>query len=508
MLAAIDLPAPVFDYHALAPEIVLTATILVMIVADLAMSGRDRSLVAQIGSFGVLAALIPVLTLAADGNDRVMFNGLYVVDNFALVVKALFLVAAYLTILLSVDYIRDGDYHQGEYYYLVLTSVLGMVVMGSARDLLTIFVALETISIPTYMLAGWRKHDVRSNEAAVKYYIFGVLSSAVMLYGMSLIYGVVGSSLLSEIARASNLLRGDEPLYVVAIALTLVGFGFKVSAVPFHFWAPDTYEGSPTPVTAFLSVASKAGGFVAIITLVYAGFFGSSTAWQPVIWVFAALSMTVANVIALRQTNLVRMLAYSSIAQAGFMLVPLAAAAQGGDAAANALQATVTYLLIYGVMNFGAFALVIAVARRTGSAEIDSYAGLFVYSPGLAVLMSIFLFSLAGIPPLAGWFAKFAMFRAVLSPIDIGDGVSAAEWWIVALGVIAAVNAVIAFFYYANVARRMWFEPAAEGVGGAIRIPPALAIGIGLTAVAVVAGGVYPQIFAKLGEMAQFAVGT
>jgi NADH-quinone oxidoreductase subunit N len=497
----VDLPLvnPTVDFHALAPEIILTGALVLMLVADLVVTGRNRAIVSTIGIVGVLAALVPVLTLAADGADRSMFNGAYVVDNYALVFKAFFLVVAYVTILLSVDYIREGDYHEGEYYFLILTSVLGMLVMGSARDLLSIFVALETISIPTYMLAGWRKHDVRSNEAAVKYYIFGVLSSAVMLYGMSLVYGVTGSTLLREIAAEAGALGDAQPLFLVAIAFTLVGFAFKVSAVPFHFWAPDTYEGAPTPVAAFLSVASKAGGFVAIMSLVFVGFFGNAEVWQPVLWVFAALSMTVANVVALRQTNIVRMLAYSSVAQAGFMLVPLAVAAESASAATSAFEATIVYLLVYGAMNLGAFAVVIAVARRTRSGEISSYAGLFQYAPGLAVLMSMFLFSLAGIPPLGGWFAKLVMFRAVLD---------AGTTWAVVLGVVAAVNAVVAFFYYAGVARQMWFEPAVVEDRSPIRVPPALGLGIALSAVAVLVIGVYPQAVARLGELAPFVVGA
>jgi NADH-quinone oxidoreductase subunit N len=365
--------------------------------------------------------------------------------------------------------------------------------MASARDLITIFVALELISVPTYVLAGWRKHDTKSNEAAIKYYLFGVLSSAVMLYGMSFIFGLSGSTLLSKIGQYAA--RPDlPPLFAVAIFLTLVGFAFKISAVPFHFWAPDTYEGAPTPVTAFLSVASKAGGFVAILSLVYFGFFGSQQAWQPVLWALAAASMTLGNLTALRQTNIVRLLAYSSIAQGGFILAPLAVAADG-HAARSAFEAVVIYLLIYGAMNLGAFAVVIAVARRTRSGEIASYSGLGQTAPVLALLMSAFLFALAGIPPLAGWFAKFVMFRAIFNA-----GTPAAY----TLGVIAAVNSVIALFYYAAVARRMWFrDPSEAGVEPVpARTPPALGIALGISAAVVVVIGIYPQLFARIGEVA------
>jgi NADH-quinone oxidoreductase subunit N len=486
-------PAPYFDYAALAPEIILTATIVVVLVADLLFEEREKYRTSTLAGVGCLAALVPILYLAGNGADRTMFGGAYVVDNYALLMKALFLVAGYITVLLSANYIEEGDYYQGEYYTLLLTALLGMTVMASARDLVTIFVALETLSIPTYLLAGWRKHDARSNESSLKYYLMGVLSSAVMLYGMSIVYGLAGDTRLVEIARYVSTGAGGH-LFDVAIFFTLVGFAFKVSAVPFHFWAPDSYEGAPTPVTAFLSVASKTGGFVALLSLVYVGFFGRSDAWQPILWVLAAASMTVGNLIALRQTNLVRMLAYSSIAQGGFMLVPFAVANQGdGSARPGAFSATVVYLLIYAVMNLGAFAVLIAVARKTRSAEIDSYAGLFNYAPALAVTMSLFLFSLAGIPPLGGWYAKLVVFKSVL---DAGTKQA------VILGVLAAVNSVIALFYYARVAGMMWFRPAPADGGGTARVPVALGAAIALPATLILAIGVYPNLFARLGELA------
>jgi NADH-quinone oxidoreductase subunit N len=487
------MPAPYFDYHALAPEIILTIAMVAVLVADLLFEEREKWRTSTIAGLGILATLLPVLTLAADGSDRAMFGGIYVVDNFALLMKGLFLAAGYVTVLLSANYIEEGDYYQGEYYFLLLASLLGMTVMASARDLVTIFVALETLSIPTYLLAGWRKHDARSNEASLKYYLVGVLASAVMLYGMSIVFGMVGDTRLSQIAAYVQSGGGDR-LFDVAVFFTLVGFAFKVSAVPFHFWAPDAYEGAPTPVTAFLSVASKTGGFVALLTLVYVGFFGRDNAWQPILWFLAAASMTVGNLIALRQTNIVRMLAYSSIAQGGFILLPFAVATQGQGAATSAFDATIVYLLIYAVMNLGAFAVVIAVARKTRSGEIASYAGLFDYAPALALTMSAFLFSLAGIPPLAGWYAKLVVFKAVL---DAGTGQA------VILGVVAAVNSVIALFYYARVASMMWFRPAPAADGGSTPgVPIALGAAITMSAVLIVAIGVYPQLFARLGELA------
>jgi NADH-quinone oxidoreductase subunit N len=491
---------PVFDWHALAPDIILAVTIAAVLVADLLLPDRDAWQTSRIASIGVLAALVPVATLAASGHDRSMFGGAYVVDHYAIALKGFFLVATYITILLSVDYINEGDYYKGEFYVLLLTSAFGMSVMASARDLITLFVALETISIPTFILATFRKHDRRSNEAGVKYYLIGVLSSALMLYGMSLIFGITGATKLSEIAAYVSA-HGTSSLLTVAIFFSLIGFAFKVSAVPFHFWAPDTYEGAPTPVTAFLSVASKAGGFVALINIIYFGFYANGAgahAWWAAVLVLAALSMTFGNLAALRQTNIVRMLAYSSVAQGGFMLVPFAAAGIAGanghhDVAATAMSAVVIYLLVYGAMNLGAFAIVIAVARRTNNGEISSYAGLFATSPVLAVTMTLFMASLAGVPPLAGWFAKFVMFRSI---IEAGTG------WGVALGVLAAVNSVIAFFYYFGVVRKMWFDEPAEGDRTPIRVPPALAGAIALMGTVVVVIGVYPQLFARIGERA------
>lgn len=483
------LPAPHIDYHGFAPEIILTATIVVILLVDLLTDRID--LVPRLASVGVLGALVPVLTLASDGANRTMFGGAYVVDNYALVLKGLFLLVTYFVLLMSFNYIGEGDYHRGEFYVLLLTSTLGMTVMASARDLITIFVALETITLPTFALAAWRKHDTKSNEAGLKYFLIGVISTAVMLYGMSLVYGLSGETKLSGIAHYVHA-AGTEPLFAVGVFLTLAGFAFKVSAVPFHFWAPDTYEGAPTPVTAFLSVASKAGGFVALLSIIRFGFLPSDDSWVPVLWVLAATSMTVGNLAALRQTNIVRMLAYSSIAQGGFMLVPLAVAQ---DVHGNsAWEAVVVYLLIYGVMNLGAFAAVIAIARRTGSAEISTYAGLGYTDPVIAVMMSIFLFSLVGVLPFAGWYAKLVMFRAAFDA-----GTTAA----VILGVIAAVNAVIAFFYYSGVARKMWLDQPAEDVDRTpLRVPVALMATMSVATVVILVVGVYPQFFARLGDLA------
>jgi NADH-quinone oxidoreductase subunit N len=486
--------APHVDYHALAPEIIVAATLVVVLLVDLA-SERNRPLLGTISGIGLLAAMVPILTLAADGTDRLVLsgNGAYVVDNFALTLKALFLIGGYVIVLMSTNYVAEGDYYEGEYYFLLLSSIFGMVVMASSRDLITIFIALETLSIPAYMLAAWRKRDAKSNEAGLKYYLMGVFASSIMLYGMSLIYGVTNATVLTDISSALATV-GNKPIVTLGIVFCVVGFAFKVSAVPFHTWAPDTYEGAPTPVTAFLSVASKAGGFVAIMELVYVGFYGNHNVWEPMFWVLAVLTMTIGNLVALRQTNVVRLFAYSSIAQAGYMLAPLAVAGELGTKQ-QSLSAVVVYLLIYAGMNLGAFAIIITVARKTRSAEIESFNGLFQYAPGLTVLMTVFLFALAGIPPLGGWFAKLQVFFATVNAGSTSGYVLAA---------VVAVNSVIALFYYARIAQAMWMQPSPDGDLTPIRVPPALSGALTICVLFTVVVGVDPQLVGRVGDMATF----
>jgi NADH-quinone oxidoreductase subunit N len=318
-----------------------------------------------------------------------------------------------------------------------------------------------------------------------------VFASAVMLYGMSLLYGVTGSTLLSEIGSKLTVEGQFGGVEALAITFVIIGFAFKVSAVPFHSWAPDTYEGAPTPVTAFLSVASKAAGFVALVTLIYVGFPQAKDVWQPFIWVMAAVTMTVGNLLALRQTNIVRMLAYSSISQGGFILMPLAVAGTG-DAAGPALQAVIVYLLVYAAMNLGMFAVVIAASRTTRSGEISSFGGLFSYAPALGVLMTIFLASLAGIPPLGGWIAKFSAFRAVL---EAGNG------WAYAIAVIGAINSVVAFGYYGNIMREVWMKPAPNGETSAVRTPSSLVAALSITVAGTLLFGILPGTIMRFGDL-------
>jgi len=341
LAAAGDFVRPRIDYHALAPELILAAGICVVLMVDLFVADSKRWITATVAGLFLIGSVIPVVTLALIGdNTRSMFGGRYVVDRFSLIMKAMFLIIGYVVVLLSTNEVEEGGYHQGEYYVLLLASVLGMVMMTSSRDLVSVFVAFEFLSIPTYMLAAWRKRDPKSNEAGVKYFLLGVFASAVMLYGMSLLYGVSSSTKLTDIS-AYLAVHKTTGVVALAIVFIIVGFGFKVSAVPFHSWAPDTYEGAPTPVTAFLSVASKAGGFIALVSMVYLCFPSAKDVWQPFIFVLAALTMTVGNVLALKQTNIVRMLAYSSVSQGGFILMPFVVA--GTKAAETSLKTIVVY---------------------------------------------------------------------------------------------------------------------------------------------------------------------
>jgi len=488
--------APTIDYHGLAPELVLAAGLCVVLLLDLFIDERKKWLLSVISSFTLLAAMIPVLTLAlSETSVRSMFDGRYVVDNFSLVMKGVFLLAGYVVVLLSSSHIEQGEYWRGEYWFLLLSSLLGMLMMTSSRDLVSIFVALEFLSIPAYMLAAWRKRDPKSNEAGVKYFMLGVFASAVMLYGMSLMYGVANSTLLVDIAPKLTATGDFSAVHTLGVVFVVVGFAFKVSAVPFHTWAPDTYEGAPAPVTAFLSVASKAAGFVALVVLIYTAFPFSEAIWQPFIWVLSALTMTIGNVLALKQKNIVRMIAYSSISQGGFVLMPLAVAGLVGSGS-TALRSVVLYMIVYAATNLGIFAVILAVSSKTRSGDVSSFGGLFSYAPALGVLMTLFLASLAGIPPLGGWIAKFVAFQSLIQSQSA---------WGYALAIIGAVNSVVAFGYYGNVMREIWMRPVPDGDVTPITIPGSLRLALVITAGATLVFGVLPGVglyFADLAEIA------
>lgn len=470
---------PAVDLHAIAPEMALTGALLAVLCVDLFLPDRFKAWNAVISMAGVLGALAALGTLV--GERRVAFGGMFVSDSFALLFKFLFLAVAALVILVSANYLHEQVRStQGEFYFLLLVSFVGMLLIASARDLLMLFIALETISVPAFIVAGFRKGDPRSSEAALKFFLIGVLSTAVMLFGMSLVYGVARSTNLEVIAATLN--GNKDPIVFASILLVIVGFAFKISAVPFHFWAPDTYEGSPVPVAAFLSVASKAAGFAGLLQLTFVGFAHQTGAWGPGLALLAVATMTVGNVTALAQSNIVRLLAYSSIAQAGYMLLPLGVVAnQRPEILRHAFSASLSYILIYSFMNLGAFACVIAVARKRPGNLISDYEGLAQREPGLALAFLFFLLSLAGIPPLAGFWAKFFVFGAA---IDAGT-----TW----LAAVMVLNSVVGLYYYLSIGAKMFLRPAEDR--SPIGVPLALAVGIALLLIVVVAVGLYPDLF-------------
>src|SRR5712691_564960 len=322
------------DFHAILPEMILSATILVVLIVDVFLPAGRKWLAMPLGLIGVIAALVATLTLI--GNvPRESFGGVFVVDNFALLFKVFFLSVAILVLGISLRYFREGGFYQGEYYFLLLTSFLGCLLMPSSRDLLMLFISLELVSAPGFLMASFRKGDPRSNEGALKFFLIGVLSTAVMLYGMSLIYGVTGTTRLTVIAQRLATPAGSTSLALAAILFVVGGFAFKVSAFPFQFWAPDTYEGAPVPIAAFLAVASKAAGFAGLLQLMFVAFLPRADFWAPIFAVFSLFTMTLGNLVALQQRQVVRLLAYSSIAQAGYMLLPFALATPATSALAH-----------------------------------------------------------------------------------------------------------------------------------------------------------------------------
>jgi NADH-quinone oxidoreductase subunit N len=466
------------DYHAIAPELILSGTIIAVLLLDLFLRPERKWWSMVLSFIGTAAALAVELTLI--GTDRSSFDGTYVSDSFAVLFKVFFLSVALVILLLSHRYFQDGRYFQGEYYFLLLSAFLGMLTISSSRDLLMLFISLELVTAPAWLMAGLRKRDPRSNEASLKFFLIGILSTAVMLYGMSLVYGATGSLRLGEIARSLSE-QGATGLAVAAAMFVVTGFAFKVSSVPFHFWAPDTYEGSPVPVAAFLSVASKAAGFAGLLQIMFLGFRPIAEFWAPVFAVLSVLTMTLGNLIALQQRQVVRLLAYSSVAQAGYMLLPFALV--GGGADRLAFASAVLYILIYGVMNLGAFAVVIALAREAPGALVRDFAGLGRRAPLLALAMGMFLISLAGIPPFAGFWGKFFIFQAAIF---------ADQAW---LAVVMVVNSVVSLYYYVAVVQQMYFVEVPEA--RPLRVPALVTGVVMLAAVAILAVGFFPDLFAQ-----------
>jgi NADH-quinone oxidoreductase subunit N len=472
------------DYHAILPELIVSGTIVQVLVADAFLKARRAWVSMWVGFAGVAAALVATLTLI--GQDRTTFGGMYRVDAFAVLFKLFFLTVALVVLMVSLRYFREGRFYQGEYYFLLLTSFLGCLLMPSSRDLLMLFLSLELVSAPGFLIAAFRKSDPRSNEAGMKFFLIGVLSSAMMLYGMSLIYGLTGSLNLQAIgnALAGTLSSGRETMADAAILFIVAGFAFKVSAVPFQFWAPDTYEGAPVPVAAFLATASKAAGFAGLLQLMFVAFPNQFEFWTPIFAALAIATMTIGNLVALQQRQVVRLLAYSSIGQAGYILLPFALVSADRAVNQDAFAAAVTYILIYAVMTLGAFAVVIAMSRESRGLLVSDFAGLGRRAPVLAVAMTTFMISLSGIPPTGGFWAKFLIFKAAIEREGIGP----------ALAVVMLVNSVLSLYYYLLVPREMLFrDPSDERPLGS---PLLVTTATVAATTAIVAVGVYPELLA------------
>ena len=454
---------------ALAPfalEIGLGGLLLVLFVAGLVAGGEDRRGIAWLATLGVLILGIWSIGLPPAGPA---LGGMFVQDGLAIFAKRLFLAATFIGLLAGLSQSdRAFARRSAEYHLLLLGSLLGMLVLASARDLILLFVAFELMSIPLYVLAGFLKGDAGAVEASLKFFLVGSVSSAVMAYGLSFVYGAAGTTDLARIAAV-----GGSPLLTLGLTATLVGLAFKIAAFPFHMWVPDTYEAASTPFVAWLSVAPKAAGFVAIFRVFLEGGDERAAAWVPGAALLATVTMLAGNLMALPQQNAKRLLAYSGIAQIGYMLVGVAAGSASGTAM------VLFYLVAYVFGNMGAFLVVEALARAEGSEATAAFRGLAQRSPLLALAMLLFLLSLGGIPFVAGFWAKLYVFWA------------AAErglYWLVLLG---AILTVVALFYYLLVAKRMYIE--APERQGRVPVAPTLAISVALCAIGVVALGLYPK---------------
>ncbi len=486
------------DFYYLLPELVLTAGSLVVLVLDVTLPRRwERSLSwFTIAVLGLAAVALP----AADGVTVTVAGGLVAVDGFAFFFKLLFLFSAALTVGMSPGYLSLEGVRPGEYYFLVLAATLGMMFMAGGIDLITIFIGLETMAVSFYVLAGYLRPNRRSNEAAIKYFLLGAFSLAILLYGMSLLYGLTGSTHLRTIA--TSLAAGDGGLLLpFAVMLLVAGVGFKIAAVPFHMWAPDVYEGAPTPITAFLSVGSKTAAFAMLLRIFVEGLpafrmgglgtiWGQPLGWSAFFYVLAVVTMTVGNVAALTQGNIKRMLAYSSIAHAGYVLIGIVAGTPRG------ITAALVYLMAYAFMQLGAFAIVVLMRRADiiGD-ELKDLAGLYAAHTAAAAAMLLFMLSLGGIPPTAGFMGKLWVF---------GAAIDAGYIW---LAVIGVVNSAVSLYYYARVVVFMWMSQQ-DAAAAPFRVSPALAAVLIVAVAGTIVLGVYPRLFFELAAASASTLGA
>jgi len=479
------------NFELFVPELSLCFFALVVILLDLFV--QRKGLLAVVSIVGLLVA--GGFTIAMwGGSSQAIFSNMLAVDNFALFFKLIFLGIAILVILASVDYVSKFARFQGEYYALVLFATLGMMLMAATNELISIYIALELTSISLYILVGFLK-DRKSTEASMKYLLLGAVASAVLLYGMALIFGYTGKTQLGEIALAIQAMSPqvllDSPALILGIVLMIAGFGFKIAAVPFHMWVPDVYEGAPTPITAYLSVGSKAAGFAIILRVFYSAFGlpdWLSQDWGLIFAVLSAIGMTVGNVIAISQTNIKRMLGYSSIAQAGYLMVGLAAVGLASATDVPGRSSVMFFLAAYALTNMGAFIAIIAISNKLNSDLIDDFSGMGKRAPLLALGLTLCLISLIGMPPAAGFMAKFYIFGAAIQQNLL---------WLV---IIAVLNSVVSAYYYLRVVKVMWLgQPVSEEK---VPSPVALRVALSLSCLGVLLLGIIPGYLMKLAELA------
>ncbi len=474
------IPAPPLrDILALVPEILITVAACAVLVADVVTQRQYKQWLGW-GCIGaILLTLLVVLLMPPAAGS--IFAGMFVADGYANFFKVLFLIAALLTILVSLRYLDDEDAHYGEYYALMLFATLGMMFMAGGGDLITIYLGLELMSLSTYVLAGFIRRDVTSTEAAVKYFLMGAFTSGIMLYGLALIYGLTGTTNLSAVAQSLAGLSPENPALVLAMILLVAGFGFKVAAVPFHMWVPDAYEGAPTSITAFMSSAVKAGAFAGLARVFIVAFFPAVEQWVALWWILAAMSMILGNVVAIAQTSLKRMLAYSSISHAGYALIGVVAASEAKDLG---LSSMLFYMFVYMFTTLGAFSMIILLTHRGFRGDhISDFTGLARTHPIPAMLYVVFFLSLAGIPPTAGFVGKLVIFRAAI------------ESGFVVLAIIGVATSAIAAYYYFMVIKTMFMDqPTAQPELSTSR---PLAVGLFIMVAATILLGVFPNILIK-----------
>ena len=462
----------------LTPEFALAGLAFLVFTIDLFLPEGRKGYLAWLSVAGLLALIVVSLVMLW-GEEEDLYNGLLAVDAFSLFFKVFFMGMGVFIILSSIDFVEDRLQHQGEFYGLLLFSILGMNLMAQSRELLTAYIALELLSFSLYVLAAYAKDDAKSNESALKYIIIGAVSSAILLYGVSMVYGVLGVTKFEDIAAGLAVASEVSPALWVGVALILVGLMFKVSVVPFHMWAPDVYEGAPYPVTAYLAIGSKAAAFALVLRLMAEGFVPAADRWeqwQLVLAVLAGISMLVGNLVALAQQNLKRLMAYSSIGHAGFILAGIAALSTGSNLASNGVM---FYLVGYSITNLVVFAAIISFFNMTGKEMIADLGGLADHQPFLAASLAMGLFSLAGLPIFAGFAMKFYLFTAVATEGFL---------WLAGLAIFSSL---ISLYYYLQILRQVYIEPVPAGDGGGdlLEEHPALAIRPSLPMLTVLGSG-------------------